>query len=181
MNSNLNSNQRQSESWVPLLIVCGGAALAREGPFFRAVQLRADFVQQGRLECSAGGGIMPSNGATSRPYSGANIIVFWMAREENGYETANWMTYRQALALGGQVRPRDTESRFSRFESCRLLNSFKGSKTKPPAMNALSRPEKFIGRRKITLNRGLSIASTQSLGRGLELRSRRRRNRNQFL
>jgi antirestriction protein ArdC len=49
-------------------------------------------------------GIMPHNGATNRPYSGINVMILWAEREEKGYTTSNWMTYRQALVLGGQVR-----------------------------------------------------------------------------
>src|SRR5437868_10665873 len=49
-------------------------------------------------------GIMPHNGATGRPYSGINIMLLWAEREQMQYTTSNWMTYRQALAKGGQVR-----------------------------------------------------------------------------
>ena len=49
-------------------------------------------------------GIMPHNGATHRPYNGINVMILWAEREQHGYDTSNWMTYRQALALGGQVR-----------------------------------------------------------------------------
>jgi antirestriction protein ArdC len=49
-------------------------------------------------------GVMPHNGATHRPYHGINVMLLWAEREAKGYSTSNWMTYRQALALGGQVR-----------------------------------------------------------------------------
>ena len=49
-------------------------------------------------------GIMPHNGATHRPYSGINVMLLWAERELKGYTTPNWMTYRQALGLGAQVR-----------------------------------------------------------------------------
>lgn len=49
-------------------------------------------------------GIMPHNGATHRAYHGINVMLLWAERETKGYTTPNWMTYRQALALGGQVR-----------------------------------------------------------------------------
>lgn len=49
-------------------------------------------------------GIMPHNGATHRPYHGINVMILWAEREEKGYSTPNWMTYRQAQTLGAQVR-----------------------------------------------------------------------------
>lgn len=50
------------------------------------------------------GGVMPVNGVTGRPYSGINIPILWFEREEKGYPEPRWMTYRQAQAIGGQVR-----------------------------------------------------------------------------
>jgi antirestriction protein ArdC len=47
---------------------------------------------------------MPNNGATNRPYSGSNVLLLWHAKLEKGYKTSNWLTYRQAHELGGQVR-----------------------------------------------------------------------------
>jgi antirestriction protein ArdC len=50
------------------------------------------------------GGILPMNAATKRSYNGINIPILWHAQITNGYKTASWMTYRQALELGAQVR-----------------------------------------------------------------------------
>jgi len=52
-------------------------------------------------------GKMPTNGATNRPYSGSNILILWHERLMCEYQTSRWMTYKQALALGGQVRKRE--------------------------------------------------------------------------
>ena len=49
-------------------------------------------------------GILPMNAATKRSYNGINIPILWHAQFINGYRTASWMTYRQALELGAQVR-----------------------------------------------------------------------------
>jgi antirestriction protein ArdC len=38
------------------------------------------------------------------PYRGINVLVLWMAMAARGYTSPYWMTYRQAAALGGQVR-----------------------------------------------------------------------------
>jgi antirestriction protein ArdC len=38
------------------------------------------------------------------PYAGINVLVLWLAAQERGFRSPVWMTYRQALAYGGQVR-----------------------------------------------------------------------------
>jgi antirestriction protein ArdC len=45
----------------------------------------------------------PCNAATNRPYSGCNVILLWMAQAA-GYRTPRFLTFRQALDLGGNVR-----------------------------------------------------------------------------
>lgn len=47
---------------------------------------------------------LPRNGATGRGYSGINILILWGAVIERAYPSQNWLTFRQALALGGGVR-----------------------------------------------------------------------------
>lgn len=47
---------------------------------------------------------LPRNAATSRQYSGINILILWGAVVQHGYPTQHWLTFRQALALGGTVR-----------------------------------------------------------------------------
>ncbi len=49
-------------------------------------------------------GLMPQNAATGRPYHGINICLLWGARDENGWPTSEYMTFRQALANGASVR-----------------------------------------------------------------------------
>lgn len=45
---------------------------------------------------------------TGEPYTGINVILLWMEATAAGYAAATWMTYRQAQALGGQVRCGET-------------------------------------------------------------------------
>lgn len=47
---------------------------------------------------------MPRNAATGRQYSGINVLILWGAVIEHGYAAQTWLTFRQALALGGNVR-----------------------------------------------------------------------------
>ncbi len=47
---------------------------------------------------------MPNNAATGRGYSGINILILWGAVIEHGFPGQSWLTFRQALSLGGNVR-----------------------------------------------------------------------------
>jgi antirestriction protein ArdC len=47
---------------------------------------------------------MPRNGATGRAYSGINVLILWGAVVERGFAGQSWLTFRQALGLGGNVR-----------------------------------------------------------------------------
>jgi antirestriction protein ArdC len=63
---------------------------------------RVPWVQPwGRTQAGLG---LPKNAATGRHYSGINILILWGAVIERGYAAQVWLTFRQALALGGNVR-----------------------------------------------------------------------------
>ena len=47
---------------------------------------------------------MPRNAATARQYSGVNILILWGATVACGFSCQSWLTFRQALSLGGCVR-----------------------------------------------------------------------------
>src|SRR5580692_6520826 len=47
---------------------------------------------------------MPKNAATQRRYSGVNVLILWGAVVERGFAGQSWLTFRQALSLGGNVR-----------------------------------------------------------------------------
>ena len=47
---------------------------------------------------------MPRNAATGRGYSGINVLILWGAVVARGYSCQSWLTFRQALSLGGNVR-----------------------------------------------------------------------------
>jgi antirestriction protein ArdC len=47
---------------------------------------------------------IPKNAATGANYSGINILLLWGAAIERGFALQNWLTFRQALSLGGAVR-----------------------------------------------------------------------------
>jgi hypothetical protein len=47
----------------------------------------------------------PCNAVSNRPYSGCNVILLWMAQAA-GYRTPRFLTFKQALELGGNVQGR---------------------------------------------------------------------------
>jgi antirestriction protein ArdC len=47
---------------------------------------------------------LPKSAASGRQYSGINILVLWGAATEHGFTGQSWLTFRQALSLGGHVR-----------------------------------------------------------------------------
>ena len=56
------------------------------------------------------GGDMATSGATrplratGQPYRGINVLLLWIEAQASGFVSPSWMTYRQAQALGAQVR-----------------------------------------------------------------------------
>src|SRR5271163_4209074 len=46
---------------------------------------------------------VPCNSVSNRPYSGSNVVLLWMAQAA-GYRTPRYLTFKQALGLGGNVR-----------------------------------------------------------------------------
>lgn len=47
---------------------------------------------------------MPKSAATGRQYSGINVLILWGAATEHAFTGQSWLTFRQALSLGGHVR-----------------------------------------------------------------------------
>ena len=69
-------------------------------------------LEQGRFPwvqpwASSSGGTplgLPQNASTGRTYSGINILLLWSAAIQQGRPSQRWLTFKQALALGGNVR-----------------------------------------------------------------------------
>ncbi len=47
---------------------------------------------------------IPKNASTARHYSGVNVLILWGGVIERGFTGQSWLTFRQALSLGGHVR-----------------------------------------------------------------------------
>ena len=51
-----------------------------------------------------GGLSLPRNASTQKAYSGVNILLLWDALFSGNYASNKWVTFKQALAMGGAVR-----------------------------------------------------------------------------
>ncbi|MET3909960.1 antirestriction protein ArdC [Bradyrhizobium sp. S3.3.6] len=47
---------------------------------------------------------IPKSAASGRRYTGINILILWGAATERAFTGQSWLTFRQALSLGGHVR-----------------------------------------------------------------------------
>ncbi|CCN41402.1 DNA primase TraC [Vibrio nigripulchritudo FTn2] len=47
---------------------------------------------------------IPSNASTGKPYNGMNIMLLWMSAGLNRFSSSRWLTFKQAVAMGGKVR-----------------------------------------------------------------------------
>jgi antirestriction protein ArdC len=47
---------------------------------------------------------MPKNASTGRRYSGVNVLILWDSVVARGFAGQSWLTFLQALRLGGNVR-----------------------------------------------------------------------------
>jgi antirestriction protein ArdC len=65
---------------------------------------RIPWVQPGGTSAGKASVAMPKNGASGRQYSGINVLILWDAVVQYGFSGQLWLTFRQALSLGGHVR-----------------------------------------------------------------------------
>ena len=67
-------------------------------------ELKAGVVPWRRPWSATPGCNQPCNAATNREYHGTNIVLLWMAMRDRAWPTAHFVTFKQALELGGHVR-----------------------------------------------------------------------------
>ena len=65
---------------------------------------RAPWVQPWGTAAAKATLAMPQNASTHRRYSGINVLILWGAVIERGFSNQSWLTFRQALGLGANVR-----------------------------------------------------------------------------
>lgn len=47
---------------------------------------------------------LPANAVTGRSYSGINVLLLWIDAVDKGFSSNRWLTFKQALEVGGNVR-----------------------------------------------------------------------------
>ncbi len=70
-------------------------------------ELEQGIVPWARPWRSAGQGLtlsLPKNARTGKRYSGINVLILWDALDVRGFASCHWLTFKQALELGGSVR-----------------------------------------------------------------------------
>jgi antirestriction protein ArdC len=89
----------------------GDAASSPAGSIYEQVTARIiSELEQGTVPwvqpwaAGSAGFALPRNAATGRGYSGINILLLWDAISTCGFASSHWLTFRQALSLGGRVR-----------------------------------------------------------------------------
>ncbi len=65
---------------------------------------RAPWVQPWGTAAAKAALALPRKASSHRRYSGINVLILWGAVIERGFSSQSWLTFRQALGLGGNVR-----------------------------------------------------------------------------
>jgi hypothetical protein len=80
---------------------------------------------------------MPRNATTQRRYSSINVLILWGAVIERGFSGQSWLTFRQALGLGGRHPPGNAGTRDRRIDALkcgRAMNHDMPSGKAPPTI-----------------------------------------------
>jgi antirestriction protein ArdC len=100
--------------------------------------------------------LMPKSATTGKQYRGVNIWLLYASAEIHGYESPWWVTYRQAQALGGQVKkgerstvvtfwtewtPKDAGSEEEKIPVLRYFNVFNAAQCEGLGAKFTDRPD----------------------------------------
>lgn len=64
----------------------------------------APWIKPWKTGISGGNGTMPMNAHSGQYYRGVNVLLLWMTADAGGYNSNQWMTFKQALEIGGNVK-----------------------------------------------------------------------------
>jgi antirestriction protein ArdC len=71
------------------------------------------------------GSSMPMNAVTDRPYSGVNVLLFWMSAD-CGYARPRYLTFNQAKQAGGSVRKGEHGTKVYFFKQLTIADKASG-------------------------------------------------------
>ena len=112
---------------------------------------------------------MPKNAATGRRYSGINVLILWGAVIEHGFPGQSWLTFRQALSLGGNVRKGEHGTTVVYADRFIPDDEKKRARTRPartrgdPVPEALHRLQRRLSARVCPRDRGRRAAAGSGL------------------
>lgn len=74
----------------------------------------------------SGGGFKMPHRVTGEMYRGINVVLLWMSAMERGLTGQTWMTFKQALELGGAVRKGEKSTRIVFFKTLEIEGNGEG-------------------------------------------------------
>ncbi|MPY24461.1 ArdC family protein [Shewanella sp. YLB-07] len=88
-------------------------------------------------ETSNGSSGLPVNFDTRHAYSGINVLLLWCAASASGFASSSWLTFKQALALGGCVRKGEKGTRIIFYKMLEKENQ-QGEKENIPMLKSFT-------------------------------------------
>jgi antirestriction protein ArdC len=79
------------------------------------------------------GSSIPMNAVTDRPYSGINVLLFWMSAS-SGYSRPRYLTFNQAKAAGGNVRKGEHGTKVYFFKQLTVADKASGEDKQIPML-----------------------------------------------
>ena len=76
---------------------------------------------------------IPMNAVTERPYSGINVLLFW-ASADAGYAKARYLTFKQAMDAGGNVRRGEHGTKVYYFKQLTVEDKASGEEKQIPML-----------------------------------------------
>ena len=101
-------------------------------------QLRAGVVPWKQPWKSGGFGAMPRNAVTGRAYSGVNVVLTWATAIERGYDRPHWLTFKQAIDAGGNVRKGEKGTTVVFVSAIEKIDDATGKKVRIPFLKAFT-------------------------------------------
>jgi antirestriction protein ArdC len=87
-------------------------------------------------ETSNGGSGLPINFQTGNTYSGINILLLWAAACQQGFASSQWLTFKQAVAVGGCVRKGEKGTRIVFYKTLEVEDKKTGEKDNIPMLKS---------------------------------------------
>ena len=85
---------------------------------------------------SGGFGSLPVNCQSKKAYSGINILLLWAAASKLGFTSSYWLTFKQALEVGANVRKGEKGTRIVFYKMLEVEDKNTGEKDNIPMLKS---------------------------------------------